>query len=491
MNFKSMKVGTKLLLGFGVILALMLVVGLIGYNRISLLNENITGIAGKRIPQLNVLHKVSADYASISRSIRDISLTTDQELNKRLENQYRKDKEAINESVNQLEKSLTTARGKELFSHLKETLPPVLALSDKAIEMGKTFNRDGATDIIIVHNASPQAKFLGALNNLEKFVQELAEGAGNEAAAASASGKVIIMILGCVVLVLGVLIAFFLTRSITMPLSRVIAGLTDASEQVFSASSQVTSTSQSLAEGTSQQAASLEETSSSLEEMSSMTKQNADHANQAKAMMTEANAIVDKVTRHMNDMAGAVGEITKSSEETGKIIKTIDEIAFQTNLLALNAAVEAARAGEAGAGFAVVADEVRNLALRSAEAAKNTSNLIENTIKAVRRGNELTNATQEAFKENAEISMKISQLVDEIATASEEQSRGISQVNNAVTEMDRVTQATSASAEESAAAAEELNAQAEQMNVYVDDLVKVVNGSTGNRAAGPGENGLN
>jgi methyl-accepting chemotaxis protein len=208
-----------------------------------------------------------------------------------------------------------------------------------------------------------------------------------------------------------------------------------------------------------------------------MTKQNADHANQAKAMMTEALQIIDDVTHHMNDMAGAIVEITKSSEETGKIIKTIDEIAFQTNLLALNAAVEAARAGEAGAGFAVVADEVRNLAIRASDAAKNTSNLIENTITAVRKGNELTKATQEAFKGNAAISKKIGQLVDEIATASEEQSHGISQVNIAVAEMDKVTQATSANAEESAAAAEELNAQAGQMKVYVGDLVMVVGGS--------------
>jgi methyl-accepting chemotaxis protein len=233
----------------------------------------------------------------------------------------------------------------------------------------------------------------------------------------------------------------------------------------------------------------LEETSSSLEEMSSMTKQNADHANQAKAMMTEANTIVEKVNHHMTDMAAAIVEITKSSEETGKIIKTIDEIAFQTNLLALNAAVEAARAGEAGAGFAVVADEVRNLAMRASEAAKNTSNLIENTIKAVRKGNEMTNATQEAFKENAAISKKIAQLVDEIATASEEQSHGITQVNTAVAEMDKVTQSTAANAEESAAASEELNAQAEQMKVFVEDLVKVVGGSGSNHMGSHGGNG--
>ena len=181
-------------------------------------------------------------------------------------------------------------------------------------------------------------------------------------------------------------------------------------------------------------------------------------------------------------------EITKSSAETGKIIKTIDEIAFQTNLLALNAAVEAARAREAGAGFAVVTEEVRNLALRSEEAAKITSNLIENTIEAVRNGNQLTTETQQAFKENIAISMKIGQLVDEIATASQEQAHGINQINSAVNEMDRVTQQSAANAEESAGASEEMNAQAEQMKSFVYELSQLLGGANNGRVpAGSGK----
>jgi len=176
----------------------------------------------------------------------------------------------------------------------------------------------------------------------------------------------------------------------------------------------------------------------------------------------------------MEGMTRAIEEITASSEETGKIIKTIDEIAFQTNLLALNAAVEAARAGEAGAGFAVVADEVRNLAMRSAKAAKTTNDLIENTMKAVHNGGELTKSTQEAFRENIEISGKISHLVEEIATASQEQAQGIAQVNKAVAEMDKVTQQTAANAEEAASASEEMRAQAEQMEKYVEQLTVLV-----------------
>ena len=288
------------------------------------------------------------------------------------------------------------------------------------------------------------------------------------------------MIVGLIAAVLlGIAAAIFITRSITKPVHLIVEGLNDASRQVASASSQVSAASQSLAEGASEQAASIEETSSSLEEMSSMTKQNADHTEQAKAMMGDAYRIVQKVDGHMKDMADAIDEITKTSEETEKIVKNIDEIAFQTNLLALNAAVEAARAGEAGAGFAVVADEVRNLAMRAAEAAKNTSRLIESTITAVKKGNDLTASTQEAVKENVAVSEKIGNIVEEIAAASREQAQGIEQVNHAVTQMDKVTQQNAANAEESASAAEELNAQAEHMNESVTQLIDLIGGSGG------------
>ena len=210
-----------------------------------------------------------------------------------------------------------------------------------------------------------------------------------------------------------------------------------------------------------------------------MTKHNADNAAQAKALMGQARQIVDKVDGQMKSMVTAIHQVTKSSEQTGNIIKTIDEIAFQTNLLALNAAVEAARAGEAGAGFAVVADEVRNLALRAAEAAKNTSGLIENTIVTVKNSRDLTEQTQNAFNENREITNKVGQLIDEIAAASNEQAQGIGQIGKAVAEMDKVVQQTAANAEESASAAEEMNAQAVQMEHYVDNLVSIINGDHG------------
>ena len=212
-----------------------------------------------------------------------------------------------------------------------------------------------------------------------------------------------------------VAVALLITHSITKPINRIIEGLSEGAEQVASASGQVSSASQSLAEGASEQAASIEETSSSLEEMSSMTRQNADNANQADTLMKEANQVVTTANQSMGDLTRSMEEISKASEETSKIIKTIDEIAFQTNLLALNAAVEAARAGEAGAGFAVVADEVRNLAMRAADAAKNTANLIEGTVKQVNEGGDLVATTNEKFKEVAQSAAKVGELVAEIA----------------------------------------------------------------------------
>ncbi len=277
----------------------------------------------------------------------------------------------------------------------------------------------------------------------------------------------------------GILTSFFFASSISKLLARISSGLGEASDQVASASNQVSSASQSLAEGSSEQAASIEETSASLEEISSMTKQNADHSNHADTLMTEANRGVGQANTSMNELTQSMREISKASEETSKIIKTIDEIAFQTNLLALNAAVEAARAGEAGAGFAVVADEVRNLALRAADAAKNTAQLIEGTVKKVNDGSGLVAKTNEDFSQVAANTAKVGELVGEIAAASTEQAQGIEQVNTAVSEMDKVVQQNAAAAEESASASEEMTAQAEEMKAMVNELVALVGGKAG------------
>ncbi len=273
------------------------------------------------------------------------------------------------------------------------------------------------------------------------------------------------------------LVALWVTRSITRPINQIIKGLDGTAQQVSYASEQVSSASQQLAEGASEQAASNEETSSSLEEMSAMTQQNAGNAGRADGLMRETNDVVAKADANMNHLIKSMGEISEASRETSKIINTIDEIAFQTNLLALNAAVEAARAGEAGAGFAVVADEVRNLAMRAAEAAKNTAQLIEGTVRKVNDGSNLVTQTTEAFTQVAESAGKVGSLVAEIAAASKEQAQGIDEVTKAMAEANKVTQQNAANAEESAGAAAELSTQAEQLTEMVNRLITLVGGS--------------
>jgi methyl-accepting chemotaxis protein len=304
-------------------------------------------------------------------------------------------------------------------------------------------------------------------------------------AASSLSTASIITLAGlAVALIVGIALAFIITKSITRPIAKIIEGLSSGAGQVHSAAGQVSAASQELAEGASENAAALEETTSSLEEMASMTRQNADNAHQANGLMDEAKTTVGLASESMSKMTGSMDEISLHGLEISKIIKTIDEIAFQTNLLALNAAVEAARAGEAGAGFAVVADEVRNLAQRAAEAAGNTAELIESTISKIDQGNDLVKKTDQAFKEVETSSNKVAELVSEIAAASSEQAQGIEQVNDAMVQMDKITQKNAANAEESASASEQLNAQANGMMDIVGDLIAVVGSSSNNKHRG-------
>jgi methyl-accepting chemotaxis protein len=305
----------------------------------------------------------------------------------------------------------------------------------------------------------------------------------------SASAQKTSLVLVVFALIAGALLSFFIARGIAGPMKLIIEGLTQGANQVATASGQVSQSSQSMAEGASEQASSLEETSSSLEEMASMTRQNADNSRQANQIAQEAATAAGQSQKAMVRMNEAIGKIKTSSDQTAKIIKTIDEIAFQTNLLALNAAVEAARAGEAGKGFAVVAEEVRNLARRSAEAAGNTAELIEGAVHNAENGVTVSQEVEAVLQQIAEKVRQVTQLIGEVSAASEEQAKGIDQINTAVGEMDKVTQANAGNAEESAAASEQLSAQARELTEIVITLTGLVNGSnaattTGSVSAG-------
>ncbi len=475
---KNMKLSAKLAGGFGLVLVALIIVGATGFIKITGVQTVVADLSGTHIPLLNVISEIDVLATEQDLVATQYALHRDEEflpkfeeLDKNVDAAFEEAETLVKADQELVDEGWLEPIEKMAVQHdvfVKSCRALISAIkANKPLEEWDPIADDVAkqSEALMVHIDG----FLDLNDKESKAVASLAD-------SASASARWIIGTVAASAVIIGILLAFFITQGITKPINRIIGGLNEGSDQVASASAQISSSSQSLAEGASEQAASIEETSSSLEEMSSMTKQNADNAHQADNLMKEANQVVAKANKSMDELTGSMQEISQASEETSKIIKTIDEIAFQTNLLALNAAVEAARAGEAGAGFAVVADEVRNLALRAADAAKNTADLIEGTVKKTKEGSDLVNTTNEAFGEVATSTSKVGELVGEIAAASNEQSTGIDQTNKAVAEMDKVVQQNAANAEESASASEEMNAQAEQMKSMVAELATIVGG---------------
>ena len=283
-------------------------------------------------------------------------------------------------------------------------------------------------------------------------------------------------------LALALALVFLISRSISVPLARATADLTEGARQVISTSEQVAAASQGLSQGATEQASSIEETSASMEEMASMTRRNAESTREASTLVAEVHTKVHDSQVALGDMVQSMGAIQESSQQVSKIIKTIDEIAFQTNILALNAAVEAARAGEAGMGFAVVAEEVRSLAQRSAQAAKDTEALIEASIHRAEVGSAKVEQVTAAISGITVAVNRVKGLVEEVAEASQQQTQGLDQVTQALNQMEKVTQTTAATAEESAATSEELHAQAEITMDAIEQLRSMVGGAA---TAGP------
>ncbi|PLX51209.1 MAG: chemotaxis protein [Desulfobulbaceae bacterium] len=315
---------------------------------------------------------------------------------------------------------------------------------------------------------------VGEIHGAFEVIQSLEEADRQLASSIKKASQLVMIGLAVMAIFFATLVIRIVSNSVIKPIKRIINDLTANSSNLLDASNMVASASTQLADGASQQAASVEETSASLEETSSMIKLNADNVSQTSLMAESAKSDTEIAQSHMDNMTDAIDKIKKSADETAVIMKTIDEIAFQTNLLALNAAVEAARAGEAGAGFAVVADEVRSLALRSAEAARTTAALIEQSQHNADNGVQAATGVKEILTKIAEGVTKVSALAKEISVASTEQAEGVNQINIAISEVDKVTQETASISEQSASASEELSGQARELNELVSLLADIV-----------------
>ena len=479
--FKDLKVGHRLVLGFSIMILFLGIIGYAGYHSVEKMNKNLEDIFNVRLPSIDFLIETDRDLQQLLVSERSmIFANSSSDVFKSLVNDYEENLKQSDERWEKYKSLTSSSEEKGIIPKYEEARNAWKTISGRVVDGRIADTREGRREALDLTLGIAKEKFEEMRNYLDQLSGiNLSEAKKANEQAVAVYRSTLIMLLSIIGMgvFIGCLLMWVIGRGVTKPLRAVIEGLTEASDQVASGSGHVSSSSQKLAEGASEQAASIEETSSSLEEMSSMTKQNAGNATQADNLMKEANKVVSKANTSMGELTHSMGDISKASEETSKIIKTIDEIAFQTNLLALNAAVEAARAGEAGAGFAVVADEVRNLAMRAAEAARNTADLIEGTVKKVKDGENLVATTNEAFGEVAKNAAKVGELVAEIAAASNEQAQGIGQVNTAVAEMDKVVQQNAANAEESASASEEMSAQAEQMKGYVEKLVALVGSS--------------
>lgn len=506
--FGNLKIRIKLIVCFVILAIFTGVVGLLGINNMDTINKRGDDMYRSNFLPATSLSKIQRSMLIIRSDY--ILMVYDRDASKFQEryeeiNNYSNDTDSI---LTEYEKTIGNDKtNKDLFDRLKADLTTYRSIRTEHLELVKAEKYDEAVRRM-PEFTNARVEVENTINELVKYNSDNALSKSNQNAAdyQSQSVLMIAIILGGIILSigLGLIIAGIISKPLnklvisanqiadgnldvsidvntndevgilakgftkmTDNLNDVMSNINIAAEQVASGSRQVSDSSMALSQGATEQASSVEELTASLEEIASQTRMNADNANQANSLAITAKGNAVQGNDQMKEMLNAMEEINESSSSISKIIKVIDDIAFQTNILALNAAVEAARAGQHGKGFAVVAEEVRNLAARSANAAKETTDMIEGSIKKVEGGTKIANQTAEALNKIVEDVTKVANLVSNIAVASNEQASGIAQVNQGIMQVSEVVQTNSATSEESAAASEELSSQAELLKEQV------------------------
>ncbi len=469
----KMTVGKRIAFAFTLLVVLTLALGFFALGRLSALGSKALTVTDKSLPSIYTTDQLQlCTYGNFSRLVR-VLVTDNPAVLAKIQTDMKATSDRQTGLMKSFESQITTDQERTLFQAVQDARTPY---TDKRAAIMKISVNDRKTAGALTESELMPLfdKYIASLQALSDNAKTDSDDTSKTIKAGLLSSKTILLAGIGISTLLAVAISFLITRSLTNILNRIAQRLGDGSSQVALSSSHVASASQSLALGASEQAAALEETSSALEQIHSMTKRNSETADRASHLSDTAEKTAAKGNSAMHQMGDAIHGIENSANETAKIIKVIDEIAFQTNLLALNAAVEAARAGEAGKGFAVVAEEVRNLALRSAEAAKNTSNLIEGSVNNAKGGVAITGQVATILTDITTSSTSVNKLVGEIAAATREQNEGLQQVTTAISQIDRVTQSNAAAAEQSAAASQELSSQAEAMRTLVHELLTLV-----------------
>jgi len=474
-----MTIGKKLILSFAGLLALLLVQAFTSLRSIGNLGSELqkaANVTTKKIESLELMGRRFAELQATAHGLQLSYVNNDLQAATKVSQKFDDTFAKIHEQVKELMELAETDQGREALRRIEQGGQAWLPLHRQYVSLAANKQFAEAHQLMLTQNHPILESIQQSIDTLVQVQKGIMAAASANAESSISSSRWIAFSLIGLSFVIAAVVLLIVTQ-INRALRQITAELAEGSGQVASAAAQVSSSGQALAQGSSEQAASLEETSASSEEITSMTRKNAENSKAASGIVNEAERNVGEANRTLDQMLTSMSEINTSSDKISKIIKVIDEIAFQTNILALNAAVEAARAGEAGMGFAVVADEVKSLAQRSAQAAKDTAALIEESITKSNEGSTKLDHVAKAITSITENAGKIKTLVDEVNLGSQEQARGMEQIAQAISQMEQVTQKTAANAEESASAGEELSAQAETLNDIVGRLGAMVGGT--------------